>query len=146
MDRKWWHTYGGDVDTSAELWTSSGAAAACYGLNHIQAEAGGGISKHAGTIRHGSNSGFQAVSLALHFGAAHVILLGYDLGFDGLRMHWHPDHAKEIGNPMQDRMRAWCKLFRQMADELPGGVRVTNASRRTALDCFPRESLDACLA
>jgi hypothetical protein len=69
MDRVWWIEYGPEIEGDFELWTSSKPAADVFGLNFINSEPGGGISTRAGTIRQGGNSGFQAVSLALHFGA-----------------------------------------------------------------------------
>lgn len=144
MDRNWWNEYAESINVGMELWTSSRPAASVFGLNHIEAEHGGGVSKRAGVVRHGSNSGFQAVSLALHFGAARVILLGYDLSFDGLRKHWHGDHGSTIGNPLNERFAAWRKLFGELARESP--VPIVNASRRTKLECFPRIDLETCLA
>lgn len=143
MDRAWWRRKGGDVDVPLECWTASREAAQVYRLNWIPCEPGGGMSKRLGMVRHGGNSGFLAVSLALHFGAARVVLLGYDMGATGGRLHWHDDH-RGMSNPTITSMAAWVRRF----DELARVVRVPilNATRQTALRCFPRVGLSEGLA
>ncbi|UHQ21896.1 hypothetical protein LVB77_14600 [Lysobacter sp. 5GHs7-4] len=95
-------------------------------------------------IRQGGNSGFQAVSLALHFGASRVVLLGYDMQFTGGRKHWHGDHPDKMGNPLPKRFLDWRQRFAELAQQ--STVPIINASRETGLSCFPRMDLDACLA
>lgn len=140
MDRSWWHEYGSEVDGDLELWTTSRAAASIYKLNHIHGEGGGGLPRNPSSIRLGGNSGFQALGLALHFGARRVTLLGYDMQIPATgRTHWHGDHGVKLGNPMQEKMLSWRRHF----SELAGLVRVpiVNATRETALKCFPRLDL-----
>jgi len=139
MDRKWWHQYALTISGEFELWTSHPEAARVYRLNFIRSEPGGGLSKTPGTIRQGGNSGFQAVALALHFGAARVILLGYDMQFTNGRSHWHGDHSVKLGNPVPERMRFWHEQFRALGRETT--VPIVNATRETALRCFPRVTL-----
>jgi hypothetical protein len=98
---------------------------------------------HEGVIRQGGNSGFQAVQLAILFGAARVILLGYDMQATGGKLHWHGNHAG-IGNPVVDRMPRWIDAFRAMAMAVRG-VEIINATRETALRCFPCVPLEECL-
>jgi hypothetical protein len=143
MDRLWWNEYGDQIEGDFELWTSNKVAADLFGLNHIASEPGGGISTKPGTIRQGGNSGFQAVSLALHFGAARIVLLGFDMQMTDGRTHWHGDHRGKLGNPVRDRMKHWLTRFVQMADEAK--IPIDNATRETALTCFPRVSLQEAL-
>ncbi len=143
MDRAWWHEYGPSIKAGPELWTTNRETARVYGLHWIRGEQGGGISKEPNTIRMGGNSGFQAVGLALHFGAAKVVLLGYDMQLSGGKTHWHGDH-KKLGNPVASKMAGWHQRFNQLAGQC--GVPIINASRETALKCFPRLSLHESLA
>ena len=46
-------------------------------------------------IGHGSHSGFQAVNIAVNFGAKLIGLVGYDYCGD----HWHEDHPRALRNP-----------------------------------------------
>jgi hypothetical protein len=104
-----------------------------------------GYSNRPDVIRHGANSGHQALQLAAHFGASTVILLGLDMRFasDG-RSHFFGDHPDKLRAPMAlDRFLA---LFEAAApDYAQHGVRVINATPESALTCFPMMSLEAAL-
>ncbi len=134
MDRKWWHEYGGKVDAEMEMWTGSREAARIYGLNFVPSEPGGGISERNDRVRQGGSSGFLAMSLALHFGAKKVVLLGYDMQAKDGKLHWHADHGPKLGNPVPDRMKKWVEWFNQVGKATDT---VVNATRESALKCFP---------
>lgn len=141
MDRAWWNEYGNDLqENRAELWTTNREAARIYKLNHINGEPGGGISKRPNHIALGGNSGYQAVCLAIHFGAARVVLLGYDMRNAGKLAHWHGNHVR-LGNPVPAKFREWCAHFELLKRHLPAGVDVINATPDSALMCFPRMTL-----
>lgn len=142
MDRAWWNEYGAGIRPGPELWTTNREAARIYRLHWIRGEAGGGIAKEPNTIRLGGNSGFQALGLALHFGAARVVLLGYDLQLTGGRSHWHGDH-KRLGNPDPAKVRGWHARFAELARQATASI--VNASRQTALGCFPQLGLNEAL-
>lgn len=86
------------------------------------------------------NSGAAAIELAAHAKAPRVTLLGYDMSYapDGQR-HWHEDHTGSGGNA--GGIDIWPRLFERLAPRLKG-VRVVNASRRTALKMFERRTLE----
>jgi hypothetical protein len=144
MDSNFWKQYGEEAGGDFESWTCSPEAARVFHLHHIRSEPGGGISQLPGTIRSGGNSGFMAVGLALHFGAARVTMLGYDMQDTNGRIHFHRDHPEHIGNPIRSRFKAWRKCFAEMAKETD--VPIVNATRQTALECFSRMSLAEALA
>ena len=115
-----------------------------HGLNVIDSEKGGGISSTPGVIREGGNSGFQAMGLAIHFGASRVYLLGYDMKFgNGGRKHWHGDHPSNLGNPVPSFMRQWVTFFAQAERQSP--VPILNLTRDTALT-LPRADISALTA
>lgn len=145
MDRLWWNEYGREVKTKAELWTTNREAARIYRLNFINGEIGGGLAKRPNAIRLGGNSGYQAVALAVHFGAAQIVLLGYDMQNQGRQSHWHGNHQR-LGNPMAAKFPAWIAHFEALKREVGKACRIVNATRETALRTFKRSSLDACLA
>lgn len=95
----------------------------------------------------GGNSGFQAVNLAYLLGYTRIILLGYDMQLTGGQTHWHGDHDFEgATNPVKNTFKGWIPAFNKVAQELKSvGVEVINASRKTALECFPRVSLEEAL-
>lgn len=143
MDSKFWKRYGEEADGEYELWTCGSEAARLFNLNYIAAEPGAGVSDKPGTLRHGGNSGYLAVGLALHFGASRITLLGYDMQDTGGRLHFHRDHPDDIGNPIVSRFKAWRRAFAEL--ERATDVEIVNASRATALECFPRMQLRAAL-
>jgi hypothetical protein len=145
-DRKWWELYADRVHRlcPGEPWTINPTAARVYGLNVVSSLPGGGIATRPNTIREGGNSGFQALGLALLFGAARVILLGYDMGADARRrLHWHADHGDGLANPHKGKFAEWCRNFDKLAAQT--SVPIVNASRASALGCFPRVDLDEAL-
>ncbi|HCZ47952.1 MAG TPA: hypothetical protein DCZ11_02985 [Gammaproteobacteria bacterium] len=100
-----------------------------------------GISRRPGVIAWGGNSGYCALGLAVQFGAARVLLLGYDMQGD---THWHGDHPDEIRKDFAFAM--WRERFGEAARDLRRmGVAVINCSRETALDCFERASIQEAL-
>ena len=101
--------------------------------------------RHAGVVSH-RNSGGGAIALAIAAGAARVVCLGLDCqpGPEGAR-HWHGAHPPGLGNAVS--LPLWReRLAAVAADAQAKGVPVLNASRATALDCFPRVALEAILA
>lgn len=91
------------------------------------------------------NSGVSAIAVAMAARASKVVLLGFDCSFapDG-RKHWHGDHPRGLSNGVS--ISKWPYQFKTIAKAASRqGVRVINASRRTALDCFERMDLEDAL-
>lgn len=130
-----------------ELWTISDAARQEFDLRWIYGTDTGGLSPTLDRIHTGKNSGYQALGLAYLFGATRVVLLGYDfsVGPRGER-HWHGDHPKGLGNGGESRYTTWAREMTKLADDLAlTDCKVLNASRRTALKCFRRVTLETAL-
>lgn len=126
MDRAWWKRYIDDVRS-----TFKGELACplsrCFSVPKV-------------AFAHGENSGVGAIALAHHWGAQRIILLGYDVMATGGKRHWHGDHPKGLGNA--GSMSKWPAQFGRLAKRLVGKVQVVNASRQTALKCWPRGTLE----
>jgi len=93
---------------------------------------------------HGKNSGFQALNLAVLAGTRTVILLGFDgRPADDGRSHFHGGHPKPTPPAFFEAMRrAFSAAEREIA---AAGVRVLNCSPGSAIDSFPKVSLEAAL-
>lgn len=94
-------------------------------------------------IHQGGNSGYQAINLAYLWGARAIVVLGLDCGAgpDG-EAHWFGQHTHPNLGKHQP-YDTWRAKFPLLARDLEiEGVRVINASRRTALDCFERMALE----
>lgn len=144
-DGKFWKHHVGDIpaELRARGYTRDVAAAAEYQLNHVRSENGRGLSLDPAAIHEGGNSGYQAINLAYHTGVARIVLLGFDMqkGKRGER-HWFGDHP--AGLNVESPYAVWIEKFAPLAfDLVMNGVEVLNASRRTALTCFPRVPLEA---
>lgn len=129
MDTPWWQQYDREV------------SAAFKGLR--VRGAGSSQSRLADRAMFGAgclNSGAGALLMAAHYGAKVIIMLGYDcsVGKDGAK-HWHADHPPSLGNA--GMLPKWPAQFGQVAKALNGKVRIVNASRQTALECFERLTL-----
>lgn len=142
-DWQWWKRWALNASDvfKGEAWTVSEKAAKEYGVNWIRGEPGIGLCKREDTINTGQNSGFQCVGLAQKWGAAKIILLGYDFQRTGGRTHWHGDHPPGMANGGNFPM--WAQQMGHMAKDLENiGLEVVNCSRQTALKCFPRGKLE----
>ncbi len=80
-------------------------------------------------IRHGGNSGYQALHVAVQAGACRVLLCGFDMQGG----HWHAGPS-----PAAALFATWIARLERLAPILKErGVEVFNCSRESALACFP---------
>lgn len=92
-----------------------------------------------------TNSGAAMIAQAAWWGVRRIVLLGYDCQHTGGMTHWHGSHPKHLGDAAG--VADWPAQFRAILPRLDSeGVEVVNASRVTALDMFPRQSLEQALA
>lgn len=90
------------------------------------------------------NAGANAIAWAIALGASEVVMLGYDCALTGGQAHHHGDHPVPLRNC--DTLPRWPAQFARLAEWADRrGARVVNASRSSALDCFPRVSLEDAL-
>ncbi|RMD64399.1 MAG: hypothetical protein D6826_02525, partial [Alphaproteobacteria bacterium] len=106
-----------------------------------------GFERAPGGLRTGRNGGYQAINLAVHLGAARVVLLGYDMkpSADG-RTHWFGDHEEWPTRPAIYR-DVFLPHFDGLARALDeAGIAVVNCTPDSALDVFAKAPLAAVLA
>lgn len=106
-----------------------------------------GLEHNRSKLATGGNSGHQAINLAVHLGAARIVLVGYDmkLGQNG-QAHHHPDHPPPSKNPPAVNLARWAARFETMVEPLrAAGVEVVNATPGSAIECFPRAQLEDAL-
>tara|TARA_R110000803_G_scaffold173942_1_gene236602 strand:+ start:409 stop:1209 length:801 start_codon:yes stop_codon:yes gene_type:complete len=105
-----------------------------------------GIEKDRQTLAHGNNSGYAAINLAYHLGAKRIVLLGFDMGSNGVESHFHDGYpTRPAGDKMyQDK---FLPGFKQLKAELKdSGVIVLNASPYSKLTTFPKITLEQALS
>lgn len=100
----------------------------------------------AGHIGYGGNSGFQALNLALQFGARRIVLVGFDMQLaDGV--HWHGRHASNLNNPSAASLARWATILDRQAPAIAAmGALVLNASADSALTAYRKVPLEDALA
>lgn len=131
-DYLWWAHNHDLVISGAACWTQSQRAVDMYGVRLFRPAGGGPF-----------NSGQRAIQLAAHLGAERIILLGYDCTLVN-GTHWHGNHPDTMHNPVAREVARWHSDFSSLVSLLPG-VEIINASRHTALTCFPRLTIEAAL-
>lgn len=99
-----------------------------------------------GTIGWGGNSGFQALNLAVQWGAARVVLVGYDMTL-AHGTHWHGRHGAGLHNPTDRSIARWRAVLDGAAEQLAAlGIDVVNTSAISALTRYRRASLEEAVA
>lgn len=90
-----------------------------------------------------AHSGYQAINLAYHLGAASVILLGYDCKPDGKgRRHFFGNHPRGLNQTPLSSFGLWAKSYVSlMQDARARGFSIVNCSRVTAITAIPRADL-----
>jgi hypothetical protein len=97
-----------------------------------------GLSLDPKGLKTGSNSGYQALNLAVLTGAKRIVLLGYDYKL-GKKSHFFGDHPVPTN---ENHLRQFAQNFSSIENELKSlGVEVLNCSPDSALNQFPKVSL-----
>jgi hypothetical protein len=99
-----------------------------------------------GTVGAAGNSGFQALNLTVQFGAARILLVGFDMHGRGGE-HWYGRNGWAFAsNPTEDNYRRWRAAFDGAATDLAAmGVEVVNTSPVSDLKGFKRMSVEQAL-
>lgn len=93
-----------------------------------------------GQLATSSSSGVLGLEVAVLLGATRVLLCGFDMRGS----HWFGEHLAPLKNTAPERfgifkgrMRDWGRAH--------GGVEVLNCTPGSALECFPRQTLEEAL-
>jgi hypothetical protein len=106
-----------------------------------------GFEPNPQALRHGSNSGYQAIHVAAHYGARRIVLLGYDMKVqpDG-RTHWHTGPRDNATTFRHTINHSFLPHFKTLAGPLAKrGIEVINATPDSALTIWPYMPLDEAL-
>ena len=93
----------------------------------------------------GGNSGYQALQLAVHFGATRILLCGFDMrDGPGKRRHWFGSHPAKLNG--QNAYATWRAAFQRIAPVLAQrGVEVVNCTPQSTLLCFRKLTIEEAL-
>jgi hypothetical protein len=150
-DGPWWDVHQGCPQFAGEKWSSHQkhgndklVHAKRYGLRLVAGKAGKGFSTDPEMIHYGSNSGFQAINLAILFGAVRIILVGFNMQAVAGRAHFFGDHKGRLNKSVN--YTRFVGAFNDASTRMPKGVRIVNATPKSALKCFPIVSLEQAFA
>lgn len=88
----------------------------------------------------GGHSGFQAINLAVQFGAKRILLVGFDMTLAN-GAHWHKDY-RGVAKPDAGRVLAWREAMDDCAPQFTAlGVDVINCTMASALTAYPKQPL-----
>lgn len=103
-----------------------------------------GLEMRPTAIRHGNNSGYAAINLAVHLGANRIVLLGYDMKMLNKVTHWHDGY--DIVQSPNVYARSMLPYFDGLVNPLHElDIEVYNGNLDSAIKCFPRINLDVAL-
>lgn len=120
------------LGVSKKVWPSRG-------IIHFRKDSNNGISTSTSCLS-GSNSGHQAINLAVHMGSKEIVLLGFDMNPASLETNWHKEHKRQTNrNSYRDVMIPGMIKSVPVLEKM--NVKVINANKESFLDCFPKTSL-----
>lgn len=152
-DEKWWcwHHGGTDADgvrhkADPRYHDFKGLKVALCNANTLHREpavrviqnydANPGLCEIPDGVYTGRSSGYQAINLAAHLGAARVLLLGFDMRAHGERTHWHMEHKRKTARDDFEReMLPWFKTLVEPCRRR--GLELINCTPGSAITCFP---------
>jgi len=98
-----------------------------------------GISTNPSKVAWNHNSGAAAISLAVHFGVARIVLLGFDMCLDvGMVSHWHGSHGNKKKPPFPRHLRGFPAIAEDARER---GLEILNASPGSAIQDFSKIEL-----
>lgn len=111
-------------------------------VQHIKQNGRLGLETKDGYIRHGGNSGYAAINLAIQLGAKKIVLLGYDMKSDRTgKTHFH-DGYKNTTHDEKIYMK-FVESFKSINEYLSKlGVVVYNTSMISELDMFTKTPIE----
>lgn len=113
------------------------------GWREIPSVAKPGLSTERNLLHRGNNSGYQCINLAYLLGCNRILLLGFDHHSGGHHFFGkHPTPAMQV----ESNYSRWIDGYKSIRDqEAELGITVINCTPGSAIDAFPRISLNVAL-
>lgn len=144
-DSFWWIHHQREALGFAGLKVSCDPAVPFREVHLLRNTGGHGFDPDPAAVRTGANSAYQATHIAMHAGAARILLCGVDMtGAYG--SHHHGDHPAPLRNTPEcaylEMRRRWPALAKAAAER---GIEIINCSAISALECFPKRRIEEVL-
>jgi hypothetical protein len=149
-DLAWWQLHKGLKEFEGLKLTHDRVACRTFtGLQHVNIEHVASdeiLTERPSYVGAGGNSGFQAMNLAVQFGATGIVLVGIDCSLEH-GPHWHGRHPYQMNNPAPSNVKRWKAAFEAAAPRLKAlGIDVVNCSPKSALVSYPKLTIGEALA
>lgn len=152
-DPWWWERFDGLREFPGERWSTHQdrgnpklEIAEKYGVRLVAGSHAEGFSLNPALVHYGSNSGFQAINIAIHKlrgPRKRLALLGFDMRTCEQR-HFFGPHE---GRPNGVRYEGFVGNFKRAAEMLPANIEIINCTPNSALKgIFPMMDLEKALA
>jgi hypothetical protein len=146
-DRRWWSHYRGVPEFPGLKFGVGGGLRKNNGFHRypeirvLRNSGYSGLELSSDGLRTGRNSGHAAINLAVHLGAARIILLGYNLSYRNGQAHFFGNHPP--GLPQSSSLYpGFRRTFSTLVEPLTQlGIEVFNCTEETSLTCFSRVRL-----
>lgn len=149
IDRGWWLTNNGAREFKGLRVSPSPTACRLFGMREVTLKTVPWLlTKETGVLgcglkTGGGHSGFQAVNLAVQFGATKIVLAGFDMTLER-GAHWHKE-GHGVAKPNENRVAEWRKAFDGCADQFKSlGVTVITTGQ-SALKNYPNVQISMAL-
>ncbi len=109
----------------------------------VPSKAAHGLSTDPNLLHRGNHSGYQMINLAYLMGIRTMFLIGYDAHSGGKHFFGpHPTRAMQVDS----NYSYWLPNYRTIQDRASAlGLTIINCTPGSAIDAFPRISLDVCM-
>lgn len=135
-DDKYWRWNQGAPSFTGLKYTIEPCRKEWPGLRTVKNTGREGLELDPTGVRTGHVSGYQAINMAVHFGAARIVLLGYDMKGN----HFFGSHPDGSRPPFAMAVHA----FSTLVDPLKAlGIEIVNCTPGTALHAFPKAALQS---
>lgn len=141
-DKAWWEYNGMDtlhnLPSTCHVWTQDPESAQKFHINHISGEHRKGLYiKDRNLIYFGSNSGFQLLNLAYHYGIRKFLLAGYNMTPVGDKNHFFGNHPSKLqkSSPYGKFVLEFATIQKEIREL------VINCTPNSALTCFVKRDL-----
>jgi hypothetical protein len=133
-DDKWWKWHKGVPGFAGMKYTIKPTRKPWPDLHTMKNTGHEGIETAPDGLRTGFNSGYQAIGMAVHFGASRIVLLGYDMRGD----HFFGSHRDKSRPPFAASIAAFQSAVEPLAKL---GVAIVNCTPGSAIKAFDRAAL-----
>lgn len=135
MDPRWWAHHAAAAADFPGTKVSLALGPPLEGVAFIKISGQIGFDTRPNRIRTGGNSGYGALHIAIHTGAARILLLGYDMHGS----HFFGRHPAPLRNPDERRFKQWIGRFGALTGR---GAEIVNCTPGSRLDAFQAARLD----